>query len=187
MIIGHQSVSRDIKTREIIEEEEPTESEKQTKSQFLEQVLHAWESSVQCQSLLAILKSKQKYFAGGVSNIIAFGCGSFVGSRDDEITRAAYQHASLLTIRRFLSDELGYIDGVKILAQDPAYTATDKELLQEWNITNVDDPDGFLELDDRSVVLTCSPTAPIKQIVTDICKPLMMICDTVVTRDDPNL
>jgi SRR1 len=155
---------------------------------FFEKNLGVWKDGQQCESFMSILASKSDYFKDGVSNVIAFGCGSFVDIDDDELnTRSSVQHASLLTIREFLREVLDDADDKKILAQDPAYTPTDKEILKKWEIETVDDPDGFLELDDRSVVFTCSPSAPIKQIVMDICRPLVLICNTVVMEDDPVL
>jgi hypothetical protein len=189
MVIGHFSVRRDIKTGKMLKKNDNSESTMETVKEFFQEKLGIWKNGQQCQSLLAILMDKREFFRGGVSNIVAFGCGSFTDTDDydDSNTHSSVQHASLLTIREFLREILGDVDDVKILVQDPAYTPADKQVLQNWQITTVDDPDGFLELDDRSIVFSCSPSAPIKQIVTDICTPLMLICDTVEEEDNPDL
>lgn len=135
---------------------------------------------------MAILKSRQDYFKnGGVSNIISFGSGTFTGNvKADWRTHSTFQHASLLTLREFVRETLGDVDDIKILAQDPAYTQVDKDVLTERRIDILEDPDGFLELDDRSIVVSCALAAPIKQIVMDLCRPLMLISDTVMPQND---
>lgn len=188
--IAHEAVLREKKTGKILTGNDATpESSKRDAKRFFEQNLRTWNEGQQSRSFVSILKSRQDYFKnGGVSNIISFGSGTFTGKVNSNWkNRASFQHASLLTLREFLREALGDTDDTQILAQDPAYTQVDKDILKEQGITTVDDPDGFLELDNRSIVFSCAPTAPIKQIVMDLCRPLVLISDTVVSKDQSEL
>lgn len=186
MQIAHHSVLKNTLTGKILDGSDALPPSKSSAQRLFEQNLRTWKDGQQCQSLISILKSKQECFKKeGVSNIISFGSGTFTGNvRSDWKTHSAFQHALLLTLRDFLREVLGDTNETKILAQDPAYVQRDKDILTEQGITFLEDPDGFLELDDRSIVVSCAPAAPIKQIVTDLCRPLMLIGDTVRPKDD---
>lgn len=59
------------------------------------------------------------------------------------------------------------------------YTEIDKELLQELGITVLEDPRAFLEVSDESIVLSFGPDIPVRQVVTDLARPAVFICDKV--------
>lgn len=160
MQIAHHSVLKNKFTGKILDGSDAIPPSKKFAKRFFEKNLRTWKDGQQCQSLLSILKAKQDYFKnGGVSNIISFGSGTFTANvRSDWKTHSTFQHASLLTLRDFLREVLGDTNDTKILAQDPAYIQRDKDILTEQGITILEDPDGFLELDDRSIVFSCAPT-----------------------------
>ncbi|KAK3935943.1 hypothetical protein QBC46DRAFT_297140 [Diplogelasinospora grovesii] len=100
------------------------------------------------------------------------------------------QHALILTIRDFLAKR-GHV--VQCYAQDPIYTDIDRQALDEHGITVLDDPKGFLEIDEETVVISQYPDIPVRQITADITRPALMIWNTVKekpsfppTRDDDN-
>ncbi|KAI1311524.1 hypothetical protein F5Y03DRAFT_391611 [Xylaria venustula] len=58
---------------------------------------------------------------------------------------------------------------------DPAYTELDRDVLTSYGYTVVEDPQGFLMLDDNSVLVSIGPDVLVKQIVADICRPAIII------------
>jgi hypothetical protein len=56
-------------------------------------------------------------------------------------------------------------------------------LLAEVGITVVEDPQCFLEVDDQSVVLSFNAAAPVKQIITDLARPAILVWDEVRTEE----
>lgn len=90
-----------------------------------------------------------------------------------------YQHGLLLTIRKVLKEKQSLGDPLDISTwvQDPAYCAIDTSILTECGVSTLDNPDGFLKVDDSTMVLSFAPDVPIKQIITDISRPAAMIWD----------
>ncbi|KAI0977569.1 hypothetical protein F4678DRAFT_477607 [Xylaria arbuscula] len=72
----------------------------------------------------------------------------------------------------------------KIHFQDPAYTQLDRDVLTSYGYTVVDDPQGFLMLDDNSILVSISPDVPVKQIVVDICRPAIIIWNKENFKDE---
>lgn len=70
-------------------------------------------------------------------------------------------------------------DEVKCYAQDPAYNDVDQALLRGIGIEPLDDPKGFLEIDEDTLVFSVSPNVPVKQVVADVQWPGAMIWNTV--------
>ncbi|KAL4861839.1 hypothetical protein BDV12DRAFT_203609 [Aspergillus spectabilis] len=99
----------------------------------------------------------------------------------DDIPGASYnsifQHAFLVTMQRHLQQETN--GQIACSVQDPAYTDADRAVLDTYGIRVLDDPEGFLEVDDVSLVFSCSPSVPVKQIVVDVAKPAVVIWDRV--------
>jgi hypothetical protein len=54
-----------------------------------------------------------------------------------------------------------------VFCQDLGYSSTDEELLKNLNMTVLESPMGFLEVDRSSVVIGIGPDVPVKQIVAD--------------------
>ncbi|KAL4907694.1 hypothetical protein BDW74DRAFT_147977 [Aspergillus multicolor] len=72
---------------------------------------------------------------------------------------------------------------IKCYAQDPAYNETDQALLRSIGIEPLDDPKGFLAIDEETVVLSVSPNIPVKQIVADVQWPGAMLWNTVCPEE----
>lgn len=86
-----------------------------------------------------------------------------------------------MTVRDILQEKNGI--SITCYAQDPANTAADKAALKCYGVQILDDPCGFLEVDDPTVVCSFAPNVPVKQIVTDLARPAVLIWDRV--REGP--
>ncbi|CEL10083.1 hypothetical protein ASPCAL13210 [Aspergillus calidoustus] len=93
---------------------------------------------------------------------------------NDEPAAQDYKHHRLLQ-----ASHLGPRE-VPCYVQDPAYTPADRMVLAENNVETVQDPGGFLKMDDSSLVFCCEPTTCVKSIVANVARPLVIIRDTVV-------
>jgi hypothetical protein len=89
--------------------------------------------------------------------------------------RSAFQHRLLLTVRNTLRDTTWCPDEVRCYAQDPAYTDVDKSVITKAGIAILENPEAFLELDDSTVVVSCSPDVPVRQLVSELARPVIMI------------
>jgi len=119
-----------------------------------------------------------------INKIVAFACSTLSLRDQDEgleesilTRRAAYQHALILTLQTILLEADSQYHSVSITcyAQDPLYTTSDKTVLKNHSITILDDPRGFLEVDESTIVISIAPNVPVKEIITDIARPVMMI------------
>lgn len=102
-----------------------------------------------------------------VRKVVAFACGPLFF--EEFATRSALQHALILTLRDIFGQH------VKCFAQDPYYFPDDKKILENEGVQVADDPQGFLELDDDSAVISCAPDIPVSSIVCEIARPALMI------------
>jgi len=110
------------------------------------------------------------------------------GARNAE-ARCYTQHAAVLDIARALEAGAGPASSeaggrVRVLAQDPLYSELDGEFLAGLGFEVVDDPQGFLELDDNSFVVSVACNVPQKQIVADLARPVAMLWDEVKGEED---
>ncbi|KAI0187981.1 hypothetical protein EV127DRAFT_343418 [Xylaria flabelliformis] len=67
---------------------------------------------------------------------------------------------------------------VRLLTQDPDYSPETKETLQKvgWEVVGEHGAGGFAELDDESIVFSPFASAPVKQIIADLARPVAIIC-----------
>ena len=147
--------------------------------EFFQSIRTIWEASEPCKRLRSILGSKSGHT---VHKIVAFACGSMAYScshQDRSARRTAYQHALLLTLQDIFSSQ----NPIKCFAQDPIYTEVDEYILKRHEIAVVDDPKAFLEVDTSTIVFTVAPNLPVKQIVTDLTKPVAMIWNKITEKD----
>lgn len=125
-----------------------------------------------------------------VKKIVAFANNSIAVTQDGRARDMSsdVQHALMLELRKILLD-IGSEHGtshtgqedrgkkctndIALYAQDPAYTDVDRAVLGEHGIEIVDDPGGFLEVDEEAAVLSFSPNIPVRSIVADIALPAM--------------
>lgn len=148
-------------------------------------VIEAWEAGACCKQLRASLQTAA--WIPPVTKIIAFACGS-VSHKTHDCSRSLKQHAFALTIRDVLESRRRSSGGagggeIRLCVQDPVYNEVDRAVLLEHGITVLDDPEGFLEVDDDSAVLSFSPNVPVKQIVADIARPAMIAWEAMVRQD----
>ncbi|KAF9253178.1 hypothetical protein DTO013E5_2463 [Penicillium roqueforti] len=129
----------------------------------------AWETSEAHRTLEVLLSTTR---ADKINNIVGIACGSL--SRLGR-PNSAFQHALLLTAKDWLRKKRPGEKELSCYVQDPEYTLVDREVLNGVGIQVVDDPDGFLKVDDRSIVLSIAPNIPVKSIIVDIARPAMVI------------
>jgi len=161
-------------TKEIVD---PTSDYSHEEVEALFQTARAiWDASTACTQLKSILSSTTSNF----SKVIGFACSSMgYDHKSRETRRAAFQHALLLTLQEELSKKQNNSSRIPCYAQDPIYTTADKLVLNRANITVLDDPKGFLEVDNSTVLFSSGPNVPVKEIVMDLALPLMMIWDEI--------
>ncbi|KAL2817474.1 hypothetical protein BDW59DRAFT_132000 [Aspergillus cavernicola] len=143
--------------------------------------LRVWEvSEVWAQIKTAVSSANT---ASIIGKIIGLACGTM--SYPDDIPYYSYnsvfQHALLVATRRFLQERFNC--EIACAVQDPAYTDIDKSVLRSYGIKVLEDPEGFLEIDEASLVFSCAPNLPVKQIVLDMTRPALLIWDTVHDED----
>jgi hypothetical protein len=106
---------------------------------------------------------------------------------DDFNDVSALQHAFALEMRNLIHPLQPSLGHFQSYAQDPAYSEIDKRLLEKEGFAILDDPRGFLEVDNSSVVLSIAPNIPVRQIVADIARPALLVWgrgSSVVNSDE---
>ncbi|OIW33192.1 hypothetical protein CONLIGDRAFT_676994 [Coniochaeta ligniaria NRRL 30616] len=130
-----------------------------------------WAATIQGQKLLSTLNS---ITTPSVGKIVAMACGNLTYPYDRR--RCAYQHALILVLRSFFAERQHQAEeDIHCFAQDPAYEDVDKKALSDVGITVLRNPRAFLEVDASSIVFSCYPSAPIRQVVADMARPAIMI------------
>ncbi|PYI00592.1 hypothetical protein BO78DRAFT_289617, partial [Aspergillus sclerotiicarbonarius CBS 121057] len=142
----------------------------------------AWEGSDTQKQLRATLEALPA-IAGPITKIVGFACNSMASPQGcmPEKQRIAFQHALLLTLKDILGKKTGNPD-IKIVVQDPAYTESDVAVLRAVGMTVVEDPVGFLDVDEKTFVFSCSPNVPVRQIVMNLTMPAGMIWNKVLAE-----
>lgn len=190
----HQTETRDSQTGLPVESR-PLPDVETLQAQFQAEQQY-WEESRCFAKLKAMFDVEQGGISipQGTNKVVAFACSTMTwpeekgdgenGEGSEEVEGKgrhppAAQHVLILAMREIV-ERAGGEDGekaleVKCYAQDPMYTPVDEQVLGEVGITVLDDPRGFLEVDDNSVVISISPNIPVKQIVADIARPAVII------------
>ena len=138
---------------------------------YSDDVRGIWNGSKACLRFKSIIKTALPY----CDNNVAFALGELSRPiREGSQLRSAFQHALLLTLRTAL-EAYHAEENITCYAQDPAYSTTDRALLDANGITVVDDPEGLLQVNNSSAVLSCGPNVPIKEIIADIARPALII------------
>ncbi|KIE03590.1 hypothetical protein MAJ_00121, partial [Metarhizium majus ARSEF 297] len=117
-----------------------------------------------------------------IDKIIGFGLGVLTmeaSCNDDDgwVKRCSEQHALMLTLAKMLQEHTG--NSVKCFAQDPAYSNTCKDILGKRDVDIVHGDTGFLLVDENSIVLSISPNVPVRQVIADLTRPAMMVCNMI--------
>lgn len=172
--------NRDSKTGEAITWASPIYADVK---QYFEQANEIWNRSEACTRLKSTIESRRPK----CNKIVVFALGELGAEFDRRWVlgnywrnRSAGQHTLLLTLRDALASYHREEHNVVCYAQDPDYSDVDKWLLADNEIKVVDDPDGFLQVDDSSAVVSVAAEAPIKQVVSDIAYPSLIIWDKVI-------
>ncbi|UNI18434.1 hypothetical protein JDV02_004703 [Purpureocillium takamizusanense] len=110
-----------------------------------------------------------------VEKVIAFGLGNLTSGAipGDEHRSSCMQHAVLLLLANLLQEIMGH--PVQLVAQDPSYVATCKEVLLARGVEIAEPESGFLLVDEHTLVFTVSCNVPVKQIVTELARPAAII------------
>lgn len=155
-----------------------------TKPDTLEKVRDIWRGSEICRQLREhILRCGHR--TQEVKSVLCFGLGALACSNmPNHNYRTFLQHAAAMEIRDAFQ-EAQNTHNIPIYAQDPAYCARCKEVLQGlFGFQILETPQGFGKIDGDSFVVTKAPTAAVRQIVFDMtahCKgPAGMLCDRIV-------
>ncbi len=105
--------------------------------------------------------------------------------KDDFDRVNAGQHALALSLCDLISSQQDVSgDIVTCYAQDPAYTDVDRSVLSQAGFIVLEDPRGFLELDDTSIVISFGADIPVHDIIADIARPAILIWDRVYIGEE---
>ncbi|TPX14830.1 uncharacterized protein E0L32_004939 [Thyridium curvatum] len=151
----------------------------------------AWNLSTTCH--LLSLELNKRLDMDKVTKIVCFGLGDMCRKPPEWVMRSEslhghdveasfvqpsmLQHAIALTMMKICHDKTG--NAVDLLAQDPDYTEQAKTILEinGFSVVGQHGAGGFAEVDDNSVVFSVFVKAPLKQIIADIARPILIITD----------
>ncbi|KAI1429193.1 hypothetical protein F5Y12DRAFT_798523 [Xylaria sp. FL1777] len=106
-----------------------------------------------------------------INKLVCFGLGNdLIGKYD-----FGPQHPAALTLREYLVNRLGH--PVRLLTQDPEYTSDTTTVLtrEGFEVVGMNGMDGFLEVDENSVVLSIFVDTHVKEILADFTRPAVII------------
>lgn len=133
-----------------------------------------WEATQGYRRLIHHLKSVK---ISSINKVIGFGLGSISQIWSDEQFhhRTAWQHALLATVQKTIEDKQGNETSVKAYTQDPSYFPADHIALANAGIEVLEDPHGFVKVDNETVVISIGPSICVKQIIADLARPAILI------------
>jgi hypothetical protein len=146
-----------------------------------------WENSEMHHRLTTFLLNQARETLERVDKIICFGLGCLSGGRSciGVGRRSYFQHLAARTIAETLAGQQ-HRDSIPIFAQDPVYCDTGISYITSaslFNITILDDPEGFRALDKHTFVMSFAPNVPVRQIVMgmthDTDGPAALSCDGI--------
>ncbi|KAI2470872.1 hypothetical protein F4781DRAFT_429861 [Annulohypoxylon bovei var. microspora] len=167
-----------------------------TELQHILQVDRAsWEQSFEYAHLKGQLKAHHQRLSK-IDNIVAFALGSLATGRT-RCQHSTTQHAFVLSLQKILSKmhpennkvrqtfrNLKKKDSVNLVVncvlQDPSYTDVDETVLQSEGMKILGDPNGFLQVNENSLVVSIAPNTPVQQIVENLARPAAIIWETYV-------
>ncbi|KAI2014338.1 hypothetical protein LOZ39_002320 [Ophidiomyces ophidiicola] len=167
--LSHYRGTRNKITKEF--EREPLAPYEEIEKVFNDSKLQ-WEAGETCKQLRSTLMNAKVPL--GIDKIVGLSLGRMAEHMEEYRARPAVQHAMVLTLQDVMAMKLGS-SSIKCYAQDPWYSEVDISLLENSGITILDDPEAWLEIDDSSIVFSVASNAPVKQIVSDIARPAVII------------
>jgi hypothetical protein len=108
-----------------------------------------------------------------VTKLVGISTGMCSYARYAQWARSVKQHAVLDGLRDIFEQING--EKVRVLLQDPAYDALEKTVLGKLGMEIVNDPDGFLETDENTLIMAINSYVPVKEILADYTKPAVII------------
>ncbi|KAJ7878113.1 hypothetical protein B0H14DRAFT_2342106, partial [Mycena olivaceomarginata] len=169
----HETFWRDKETKERVSSF-PSLTDEETNLLF-HRLKIEFEASDDFREINSVMKSPA--IPSGIRKIVAFACGS--PSVGPSCIPCVMQHILVLALKDMLSGKNDNAAVIQCFAQDPIYSDMDKQLLGKHGITVLDDPRGFLQLDESSIVISIAPNIPVKQIVTDLAHPAVIIWNSI--------
>ncbi|KAF2255505.1 hypothetical protein BU26DRAFT_512477 [Trematosphaeria pertusa] len=156
-------------------------------AELVKDLQQRWLVSKMCAQLRELLRKTADKMPR-IEKIICFGLGSissfpewYPGFGDQypgwlsRMSTRNYilQHLGAVTIAATLNEVYGKVTDrppIRILAQDPGYTDTDRSILSELEIPMeiINDPEGFLAIDESTFIMTCRCAAPVYEIAADL-------------------
>ncbi|OTA54015.1 hypothetical protein K449DRAFT_389547 [Hypoxylon sp. EC38] len=140
-----------------------------------------WEQSehhAQLQRPLASVK-----LPSSIKKVIGFALGPFSDPYCE--WRCRIQHSILMTIHQWASASMDDKMKPQCYVQDPIYSDQERKVLETMGVTVLDDPWGFLEADESSIIISIAPDVPVRQIITDISRPAIIIWDKKWVHERP--
>ncbi|PYH29373.1 SRR1 family protein [Aspergillus neoniger CBS 115656] len=148
-------------------------------------VRREWQESETCSNLEgSFVKPRFNPEAITITKIVAFGLGTLGKNNLGQLPVRSYaQHAATLTIAAVLKERnISQGLDVQCFSQDPWYNEIDIEFLGGLGITVLKDPEGFLEIDEQTLVFSVGPDVPVRQIVADVQWPAAMVWNSPLSE-----
>ncbi|CRG84450.1 Pc21g06830 [Talaromyces islandicus] len=149
-----------------------------------------WRNSATCKHFSALVQDLLgTKTVKTVKKVLCFGLGDFCRSAPEWLKRehdfwdetmevknvmgCMIQHLMALTIAQICCSN----ETAPLLAQDPEYTEVAEEVLTKkgFKIVGTHGAGGFAEIDEESIVISPFAAAPIKQIIVDLARPVLII------------
>lgn len=157
-----------------------------------------WQNSTTCKQLAVLVQDLLGI--NTVKKVLCFGLGDFCRTAPEWLKKqhnswdetsdmenvmgCMIQHSMALTIAQLC----GGNETVSLLAQDLDYTEVAEKILtkKEFKIVGPHGAGGFAEIDEDSIVISAFAAAPVKQIIADIARPVLIISTgfDVFNRDE---
>lgn len=146
-----------------------------------------WQNSTTCKHLAALVQDLLG--TNTVKKVLCFGLGDFCRSAPEWLKKQSdswdgtsdvknlmgcmIQHSMALTIAQLCRGN----ETALLLAQDPDYTEVAEKILtkKEFKIVGPHGAGGFAEIDEESIVISPFVAAPVKQIIADLARPVLII------------
>jgi hypothetical protein len=146
-----------------------------------------WEASGFFRKLTAFFAEHAGEATQRIDKIVCFGLGQPVSeAQPRSLCRSYVQHLAACTIRDLLPKYHGGRKP-KIFAQEPVYRAKDIAYLKEhFDMTILDDPEGFRTLNGNTFVITVAPNVPVRQVAFDMTHehggPAGFLCNNIYSE-----
>jgi len=146
-----------------------------------------WQNSKTCKHLAALVRDILG--TNTVKKVLCFGLGDFCRTAPEWLKKQhdswdensevknvmgyMIQHSMALTIAQLCRGN----KTLPLLAQDPDDTEVAEDILtkKEFKIVGPHGAGGFAEIDEESIVISPFTAAPVKQIIADLARPMLII------------